>query len=148
MRPESNRHTTAQHLIYAPVPVGSIPATRNRLSGSREYPMAEQRRTVLITGAADGIGWAMAQRFAGGGDRIAIADLRLDAAKERAAELGQEHLAVAADVTAEPDVSRMVAEVSQRCGGLDVLINNAGIGDTQLPTTEQTVAAFDRLIGV
>lgn len=110
--------------------------------------MAEQRRTVLITGAADGIGWAMAQRFAGGGDRIAIADLRLDAAKERAAELGQEHLAVAADVSAEPDVSRMVAEVSQRCGGLDVLINNAGIGDTQLPTTEQTVAAFDRLIGV
>ena len=77
-------------LIYAPVPGGSIPATRNRLSGSRECPMAEQRRTVLITGAADGIGWAMAQRFAGGGDRIAIADLRLDAAKERAAELGQE----------------------------------------------------------
>jgi NAD(P)-dependent dehydrogenase (short-subunit alcohol dehydrogenase family) len=103
---------------------------------------------ALITGAAAGIGWAMAQRFAAGGCSVALADLRKDAADARAAELGEGHFAIAADVASEPDVLRMVGEVRDRFGRLDVLINNAGISDTQLPTIEQSVDAFDRLIGV
>jgi NAD(P)-dependent dehydrogenase (short-subunit alcohol dehydrogenase family) len=60
--------------------------------------MAEQARTALITGAAEGIGWAMARRFAASDGRVVIADPRKEAAEARAAEPGEGHGAAFADV--------------------------------------------------
>lgn len=107
---------------------------------------------TLITGAADGIGWAMAQRFAAGGHRIAIVDIDHDRALERADELESltpgGHMAVTADMAREDEVTAMVATVAERCGRIDVLINNAGIGDSLLPTLEQTVGTFERILHI
>jgi NAD(P)-dependent dehydrogenase (short-subunit alcohol dehydrogenase family) len=103
---------------------------------------------ALITGGADGIGWAMARRFASGGCLVAIADIDRDRAAARAAQLGGEHLAIAADISAEPDVAGMIAAVTDRWGRLDVLVNNAGIGDTHLPTLDQTIDSFDRILRI
>nr|WP_246286194.1 3-oxoacyl-ACP reductase FabG [Microbacterium pseudoresistens] len=87
-------------------------------------------RTALITGAADGLGWAMATRFASEGARIVIADLNADKATARAGELvrgGSAAMAVEVDVTDEQSVAQMVEQVTGAYGGIDVLVNNAGI---------------------
>jgi NAD(P)-dependent dehydrogenase (short-subunit alcohol dehydrogenase family) len=103
---------------------------------------------ALVTGAADGIGWAIAQRLAAGGCRVALADLDGAGAAARADALGPAHMAIGADVGREEDVLRMVQAVVARHGRLDVLVNNAGISDTHLPTLEQTVESFDRILRV
>lgn len=108
---------------------------------------------VIVTGAADGIGWATAQRFAAGGAQVVLADLRGDAAAARAAELsagasGAAHLGLACDVTQEDAVQALVAAVVARCGRIDALVNNAGIGDQAGATVDQRLDAFDRVLAV
>ena len=108
----------------------------------------DARPVALVTGGADGIGWAIARRFAAGGHRVVIADLREDAGAARARELGDGHLAAGADVASESAVCAMVARAVERFGRLDVLINNAGVADSFLPTTEQSGEAFGRLLDI
>lgn len=105
-------------------------------------------RTVLVTGAADGIGWAVARTFAGQGWRVAVCDLDGAAAEARAAELGAGHLAVAADVSAEGEVAAAVRRTFAAFGRLDAVVNNAGIADTHLPTVEQDAGRFRRILDV
>ncbi len=85
----------------------------------------------LITGAASGIGFGIARRFARAGSRVAIADLRLDAAEAAAAAINADHpgaaLAVAMDVSDEAQVNAGVAHVVAAWGGVDILVSNAGI---------------------
>ncbi|MFJ5608664.1 SDR family oxidoreductase [Streptomyces sp. NPDC093221] len=92
-------------------------------------------RTVLVTAAAgSGIGFATARRCAEEGAVVAISDRHERRLAEAAAELekltGQAPLAVPCDVTVEDDVRRLFAAVTERFGGLDVLVNNAGLGGT------------------
>lgn len=87
---------------------------------------AGRKPVALVTGAADGIGWAIARRFAAAGCRVALADLAEERVRERAWELGREHVALAADVADEAAVIRMVGDTLEQLGRLDVLVNNAG----------------------
>ena len=87
------------------------------------------RRAVLVTGASRGIGAAVAAAFAGSGDRVAVHyGRRQEQALEVQASLpGEDHLVVGADLLDAGAVRRMVDEVAEAFGLIDVLVNNAGI---------------------
>ena len=103
---------------------------------------------VLVTGAADGIGWATAQWFAEQGWSVALFDLNGALAAERAKALGPQHSGWACDVTDAAAVQARVAGVVAQHGRIDALVNNAGIADQTAPTLEQDVAAFDKVLSV
>ncbi|MFW3615051.1 3-hydroxybutyrate dehydrogenase [Billgrantia antri] len=87
-------------------------------------------KTALITGAAGGIGRAIAERYAREGARVAVADLDLTAAEATVRQIGDaggEAMALAMDVTDEAAVEAGVAAIVERWGGLDIAIANAGI---------------------
>jgi meso-butanediol dehydrogenase/(S,S)-butanediol dehydrogenase/diacetyl reductase len=102
-------------------------------------------RTILVTGAARGIGAATARRLAAAGARLVLADVDRPGVEKLAAELGQ--VAVRADVTRHDDIERMVAEPYRHWGRLDVLFNNAGVIKVQ-PLLEVTEAEWDRVLSV
>ncbi len=90
-------------------------------------------KRAIVTGAGSGIGRAIAIRLSDEGARVALADLDRDAAEGVAAEIGGgeaggETLVVKTDVTRAGDVEKLVADVVQAWGGLDVMVNNAGVG--------------------
>jgi NAD(P)-dependent dehydrogenase (short-subunit alcohol dehydrogenase family) len=104
--------------------------------------------TVLITGGAGGIGLAAAKRFAKDGWRILLSDLsaeRLDAAAQILREKGAQVETFVVDVTDPAAVATCAAQILERHGHLDVLINNAGIGhhgeiaDTSLETWKRLI---------
>lgn len=84
-------------------------------------------KAVLITGAASGIGWAMARAMAREGARVAIADIDREKVKARVAELGGAAFGVTADVGDLGEIDRMVTSVVAHFGQLDVMVNNAGV---------------------
>ncbi|MGR3570507.1 3-hydroxybutyrate dehydrogenase [Brevirhabdus sp.] len=88
-------------------------------------------KSCIVTGSASGIGKAIARRYIADGANVAIADLRLDAARATAEELTAEGpgtaIGVEMDVTDEDAVNAGVAEVVDTWGGVDVLVSNAGI---------------------
>jgi NAD(P)-dependent dehydrogenase (short-subunit alcohol dehydrogenase family) len=86
---------------------------------------------ALVTGAGGGIGRAIAVRLAAGGCRVAAADIRTDRNEQTAAlirQAGGEALALTVDMARRADIDRMVAETVAAWGGLDCLVNNAGVG--------------------
>ncbi len=89
------------------------------------------QKICIITGSAQGIGYAIAKRFVADGAKVAIADLRLDAAKETAAALSKmgpgEAIGIEMNVTDETAVNAGVQQVVDHWGGVDVLVSNAGI---------------------
>ena len=102
-------------------------------------------KTVLVTGAARGIGAACARRLAAEGARLVLADLDGPGVEKLAAHLGQ--AAVRADVTRREDVARMIDEPYRRWGRLDVLFNNAGVIRLQ-PMLDVTEDEWDRVMAV
>ena len=115
---------------------------------------ADAGRAVLVTGASRGIGAAVARAFAGAGDRVAVHfGARREAAEAVAAELsGSGHLVVGADLADAEAVRRMVDGAAAGLGGLDVLVNNAGVFDPPHPITETTYdewrAAWERTLAI
>jgi NAD(P)-dependent dehydrogenase (short-subunit alcohol dehydrogenase family) len=81
-------------------------------------------KVAIVTGGAQGIGRAIADRLATDGARIVIADLK--GADEAAADF-PEGVGLTVNVASEDDVERMAAETVERCGSIDVLVNNAGL---------------------
>lgn len=110
-------------------------------------------RTILVTGASRGIGRAIAQAFAEQGDRVAVhhRDSARLAADVAAGLAGDGHVVVQADLTNPDDARRMVDRAWDVLGGLDVLVNNAGVF-TAHPITEVSYAewqaAWQQTLGV
>jgi rhamnulose-1-phosphate aldolase/alcohol dehydrogenase len=107
-------------------------------------PKALATRVALVTGAGSGIGRAVATRLATEGACVVIADLNLDAAQSVADELGGPDVAVAvrADVSDEDAVAEMFAAASIAFGGVDLVVNNAGLSLSK-PLLETTVQDWD-----
>ncbi|SEH17819.1 3-oxoacyl-[acyl-carrier protein] reductase [Natronorubrum sediminis] len=88
-------------------------------------------QTVIVTGGARGIGRAIAAELGDAGAEIVVADIDEEAAHETASELREDGLpveSVACDVASTEDVERLVVQTLDRFGGIDALVNNAGIG--------------------
>jgi 3-oxoacyl-[acyl-carrier protein] reductase len=94
-------------------------------------------RAVLVTGGARGIGRAIAEAFATAGDRVAIHyGSSADAAAETLGSLpGSGHISVQADIRSADQVRNAVDSTAEQLGGLDVLVNNAGVFITHPPTS-------------
>jgi NAD(P)-dependent dehydrogenase (short-subunit alcohol dehydrogenase family) len=105
-------------------------------------------KSVIVTGAAQGIGKAIAQRFADEGGRVAILDVNGDAAKKTASEIGGATIGIAGDVSNEADVDRAFADVIGQFGPLDILVNNAGIVGTDTPVKDLEVSDWNRVLDI
>jgi NAD(P)-dependent dehydrogenase (short-subunit alcohol dehydrogenase family) len=81
-------------------------------------------KVAIVTGAAQGIGRAIAEGLAAQGARIVVADLR---GAEEAARDFDDGVGLTIDVASEDDAQRMAAETLERCGRIDILVNNAGL---------------------
>jgi glucose 1-dehydrogenase len=127
-------------------------------TAAREGMRGLKGKNVLVTGGTSGIGQAIAVRFAEHGANVAINYLRTP--DEAAETEGQVHACVArvrqegvrdvlvgADVSNEDEVVRMVGEAAEQLGGLDVLVNNAGIQISR-PSEELSSADFDKVLAV
>ncbi len=107
-------------------------------------------KAALVTGAAQGFGFACARRLAEAGASVLLADRqpdRLEAACERLSSSGGKVAAAAGDISSEADVSRMLASVVERFGRLDVLVNNAGVFSNFL-LEHLAPAEFQRILDV
>jgi NAD(P)-dependent dehydrogenase (short-subunit alcohol dehydrogenase family) len=96
-------------------------------SASDLRPARLTGKNCLVTGAGSGIGRATAERFAAQGARVAVADIRNEAAEETAREIGDAAIALTVDVTSAESAAAAVESTCSAFGGLDVLVNNAGV---------------------
>ena len=108
-------------------------------------------KVALITGAASGLGYMFAQTMAEAGADVACADIDVDGLEEAAAAVeaaGRKAIAIRCDVSSEDDVRAMVERTVENLGGLDILFNNAGIGQFPTPVHELPTEDWKRLIDV
>jgi len=84
-------------------------------------------KTAIVTGAAQGIGKAIAVRLAAEGARVVVADINEKGAKAVARAIGNDSFAVRCDISDEADVARLHKAVAKKTGGVDLLVNNAAI---------------------
>jgi len=105
-------------------------------------------QTAIVTGAATGIGEAIARRLAKAGAGVAVADLNLDGATQVARSIGGEAFPLQIDIGRSAAVNAAVAQVIERRGQIDVLVNNAGIAGKAAPLWEQSDEDWTSVIAV
>jgi 3-oxoacyl-[acyl-carrier protein] reductase len=106
-------------------------------------------QTAVVTGGAQGLGLAIAERFVAEGARVVLGDLNLEATQAAAERLGGDATAVAVrcDVTSGADVDALVAAATERFGRFDIMVNNAGI-TRDATLRKMTEDQFDQVIAV
>lgn len=107
-------------------------------------------RTVVITGAARGLGAVVARRFHDAGYKVALADIAIEPAQALARELSHDEssaCAIRIDVTSKADFEAAREALVERWGTIDVLVNNAGASKV-IPVMEITAEQFDQVIDV
>ena len=106
-------------------------------------------QTAVVTGGAQGLGYAIAEIFIAEGARVVLGDLNLGATETAAKQLGGDDvaLAVRCDVTKADEVDALVAAAVERFGGLDIMVNNAGI-TRDATLRKMTEEQFDQVIAV
>jgi len=105
-------------------------------------------KRAIVTGGASGFGAGIARRFAEEGARVIVADLNGDAARALAAELGDADLGVKVNVSSAADVAALSETANRLLGGVDIMVNNAGVGHTPQPLDKLSDEAFDRIAAV
>ena len=112
--------------------------------------MSFDGKTIIVTGAAQGIGRQYAHAFAAAGGSVAVVDLNAEAARSVARGIGDQAIAIETDVSDKASVDAMAEKVMERFGRMDVLVNNAAIFSTlkMKPFDEITADEFDAVMGV
>ena len=108
-------------------------------------------KVAIVTGAGQGLGWAIAKRLADDGACLVIADINWERAQEKAAllqKMGQEAMAIKVDVSKAKEVAHMVEQVLEKFGRIDILVNNAGILGPYFPVEEYPEELWDQVIAV
>ena len=110
--------------------------------------MRLQNTVALVTGGGSGMGEAIAETYAREGAEVAVIDVDGAAAKKVASRIGKAAIAHACDVTKRSDVDGAVAATVKAFGGLDVLVNNAGVAHVNKPMLDIDEKEFDRVFAV
>jgi 3-oxoacyl-[acyl-carrier protein] reductase len=110
--------------------------------------MRFEGQSAIVTGAARGIGLAIATRLASEGAGVMIADVDLDEAERAAANIGDNAVPRRLDVTEPASWDATVREAQQRWGRIDALVNNAGIAGRSAPIWELTLDEWQQLIDI
>ncbi|WP_282155208.1 SDR family oxidoreductase [Cytobacillus gottheilii] len=113
--------------------------------------MRLQDKVAIITGAASGMGKAIAELYAKEGAKVVVSDLNFEGAKAAADEInnaGGEAIAVQTNVTSDSDLEQLFNETKKSFGKLDILVNNAGIMDGMEPVGEISNERWDKVFEV
>ena len=105
-------------------------------------------KTAIVTGAAQGFGYGIAETFIREGARVCVMDINKDKARDAAKALGRKAFAIGCDVAKSASVNRAFASAVARLGRVDILVNNAGISHRNQPMLQVGEAEFDRLYDV
>lgn len=105
-------------------------------------------RTAVVTGGAQGIGRAIAERFIASGAKVALWDLDLALAQKTATELGAGTIAIEADVADFAAVSAALEATEAGLGAVDILVANAGIGGSSTPVVSVSVEEWQKVVNI
>lgn len=105
-------------------------------------------KTAIVTGGARGIGLGCAQALSRRGARVVIVDLDQTASEEAASQVADDAIGIAADVTDRGAMQQVVAQVAAECGGVDIVIANAGIVSRGATLRAMSGEVADRVLAV
>jgi 3-oxoacyl-[acyl-carrier protein] reductase len=110
--------------------------------------MRLQKTVAIVTGGGSGMGAAIAETYAREGAHVAVVDVDGAAAAKVARKIGNTAIAIKCDVTKRSDIDAAVLETASAFGGLNVLVNNAGVAHLNKPVLDIDEKEFDRVFAV
>ncbi len=110
--------------------------------------MRLQKTVAIVTGGGSGMGAAIAETYAREGAHVAVVDVDGAAAAKVARQIGNTAIAIKCDVTKRSDIDAAVLETASAFGGLNVLVNNAGVAHLNKPVLDIDEKEFDRVFAV